>query len=96
MLVTFVCSYLKVYSKGPRKFKSLIFLELGDGWGIAIIDSPVELILIREIQKEMNDDNSYWIGGTTTATENTTVTFFDYYPDSTGKEMPFSRPPQRS
>ena len=51
-----------------------------------MIDSPVELILIRETQKVFDDDNSYWIGGSTTATENATVTYFDYYNNSTGKE----------
>ena len=31
--------------------------------------------------------DSYWIGGTTTATENGTVTYFDYHPNSSGKEI---------
>ena len=43
--------------------------------------------MIREIEEEFDDDKSYWIGGRTNATENTTVTYFDYYPNSTGKEV---------
>ena len=60
--------------------------ELGDGWNLAIIDSPAELILIREIQKELDGNKSYWIGGSTNAKENASVTYFDYYLNSTGKE----------
>ena len=60
--------------------------ELGDGWNLAIIDSPTELIFIIEIQKELDDDKSYWIGGSTNARENASVTYFYYYLNSTGKE----------
>ena len=67
-----------------------LLTELGDGWDIAIIDYPAELILIREIQKKLDGDNSYWIGGSTNAGENTSVSYFDYYQNSIGKKTTHS------
>ena len=88
-----VTSTYHVYLFLIPKYLSFVILslfkllsELGDGWGLAIIDSPVELIMIREIQKKMDDDNSYWTGGSTNAREHDSVTYFDYYQNnSTGK-----------
>ena len=42
--------------------------------------------MIREIQKKLEINNSYWIGGSTNAGENMSMEYFDYKLSSTGKE----------
>ena len=62
-------------------------LDLGHGWAPSVVDSATELILIKAIQKEMTDNRSYWIGGSTDLEERESLTFFDYLPTSIGKEI---------
>ena len=58
--------------------------EFGEGWAPAIINSPSELILLQKIQMEMNDNYSYWIGGSTYAKHGKPVAFLDYLASLTG------------
>ena len=43
-----------------------VFLDLDEGWGLAIIDSIEELIYIMDRQKAIGnkDKRGFWLGGT--------------------------------
>ena len=58
--------------------------DLGGGWAPVILNSPMELILVHKIQKEMNVNHNYWIGGSTFVKHGQIVTFYDYITDITG------------
>ena len=42
-----------------------LFTEIGPGWIPAIINSEIEHALILEKQKILNNNQSYWIAGST-------------------------------
>ena len=61
--------------------------DLGDGWSPVILNSPTELIFMKEIQKELNASNIYWIGGSTDVENEDSLTFLDYLPFFSGMKM---------
>ena len=63
----------------------LVFLELGDGWGPAILETEAEFNFVREADKSINDTNSYWIGGSTNNCCLLEIPYSDYIPDDSGK-----------
>ena len=40
---------------------------MGDGWSPAVINDRMEFNFIREAQRGLTDNRSYWIGGSTNA-----------------------------
>ena len=60
--------------------------ELGQGWAPAIINTSTELSLIKNIQLNLNNVQSYWVGGSTDADHWGPVTFFDYLPNTDGNK----------
>ena len=79
-------AYIEILTvlQGTAQHPFFCILEIGKGWAPAVINSPSELILIQKIQKEMNDDHSYWIGGSTYTKHGKPVTFYDYLTTLTG------------
>ena len=90
-------SHYRVYLQGiddeignsPESFLAhcIFILDLGNGWTPAVVNSPEELILIHKIQEKMNDNHSYWIGGSTYIKDGDPVTFYDYMPNLIGKKI---------
>ena len=68
-----------------NNFICLISLPaLGKGWEPVVIDSAPELIFIKEYQKGMSNNQSYFIAGSTNIETGETLTIFDYLPDNSG------------
>ena len=74
---------MKYFTKKPY----FLFADLGDGWVPVVLNSATELIFIKEIQKELNDNHSYWIGGSTDIEAEGSVTFLDYLQDNAGNDI---------
>ena len=53
-----------------------VLSEIGTGWGIAMMNSSVELEFIGKHHKMLNNNVSYWIGGATLAEGN--INYSDY------------------
>ena len=41
------------------------WLEIGQGWNVAILNNTLEMNFIKEGQISFSDNRSYWIGGKT-------------------------------
>ena len=57
---------------------------LGDGWAPAVINSPSELSFIKEKQKFLSNNRTYWIGGSTNIEIGEIITLFDYMTSESG------------
>ena len=67
-----------------------MFSERGPGWRLVIINSLSEYAFIQEEEKKLSDHRAFWIGGSTDATEVNTVSFCQYFPNSTGKHKVYN------
>ena len=61
------------------------FIGLGEGWMPAVINNPTEYYFIKQQQLNFIDLNNYWIGGSTSAKDDTEITLHDYKTDDSGK-----------
>ena len=59
--------------------------ELGDGWVPAILNTQVETDFIRQAQKGLTDDRSYWIGGSTNTESGSIIDLNACLTDNTGE-----------
>ena len=71
-----ILSFLQLY---------FIFLEMGNGWGPAVINSQQEYDFIKEGQKGFFNSISYWIGGSTDNQTDDIFNYTYYISDNTGK-----------
>ena len=61
--------------------------RLGAGWAPAVLNSQVELDFIKEAQKGLSHDRSYWIGGSTDSGAGSNITFSNYNTNSNGGNL---------
>ena len=59
------------------------FLEIGNGWGPAVLDTQEEHDFIREGQKTFTNSLPYWIGGFTNE-PNATINYTEYIANNSG------------
>ena len=64
-------------------------LELGEGWAPAVLDTQVEHDFIKATQQGLFLQNflSFWIGGSTSQPENTSIPFSEYTANDSGIMM---------
>ena len=62
-----------------------MFLEIGDGWRAAILNTSEEHDFLREGQKSFSDSVPYWIDGFTNFSSDAMITYTDiiYDPGTT-------------
>ena len=60
--------------------------ELGDGWAPAVLNNQVETNFIKQTQKGLSNDRSYWIGGSTDTESGSVIDLGRYITDSTGDD----------
>ena len=58
----------------------LSILELGEGWAPAVLDTQVEHDFIKttHLANLLQNIKSFWIGGSTSQPENTTISYSEY------------------
>ena len=63
--------------------KYCVFIEIGDGWRAAILNTSEELDFIREGQRSFSNSLPYWIGGSTNE-PNAIINYTEYITNSSG------------
>ena len=54
------------------------------GWGPAVLNNQAELDFIRQAQRWLSDDRSYWIGGSTNINAWNTFQYNNYMTEDSG------------
>ena len=74
-------------SKWLNTIPFLFITELGTGWAPAVADTSVELNNIDRGQKQLSNDRSFWIGGSTNepATDDIAMDYSKYVSGESGK-----------
>ena len=65
----------------------VIYSDLVEGWATAVLNNEEELKFIREGQKTNRITGRYWIGGSTNASEDSTIGYSDYYTSGSGNHI---------
>ena len=63
----------------------ICILELGDGWGPAVLETEEELNFVRQADRNISNARSYWIGGSTNICCLREISYSHYIPDDSGK-----------
>ena len=56
-----------------------IYLKVSSGWTPAVVDTRAELDFIRQAQRGLSHDRSYWIGGSTDSPPWSTTNYLNQY-----------------
>ena len=66
-----------------------MFLEyIEEGWGPAVLNDQTELDFIREAQRGLSHDKSYWIGGSTNSGPWSFIDLREYRTNDSGNLTP--------
>ena len=63
----------------------LHFPDLGNGWGITVLETQNEYDFMKQEQRSFRKSDSYWISGTTNIMLGETVGYSDYIHNNSGK-----------
>ena len=63
----------------------MYFLEIGDAWAPAVLNSKQELAFISKFHKIISEE--YWIGGSTNMTSGMNIKYSQYYSNRSGNHL---------
>ena len=61
--------------------------DLGNGWGLAVLDTEEELAFIRESQNNLNNVQNYWIDGSTDRESSRIAQYSQYLSNGSGNAI---------
>ena len=70
-------------------FSIVLFSHTKDGWYPAILNSAEERDFVKQAQRKLTNDRSYWIGGSTSANAGRIINLDSYQTGDAGNDYNF-------